>query len=140
MRVEAAQKGKQVTAEVDIFKLVLVLLAVVVVTVLVPLMLQLLRTLRQVEATVAETRQELTPLLRNLRESSERLNRASAGVEAGVEQLHGLFTAIGEVRDGLHRLGASLQHGIGRSIGEAFGFWFGLRQAQTHDNPEGKGG
>jgi hypothetical protein len=103
------------------------------------LLLQLLRTLRLLEATLGETRQELLPLLRNLRESSERLNRASAGVETGVEQLQGVFAAIGEVRKGIQGLAGSLQHGLGRTIGQALGLWFGLRAGQRREHDEAKG-
>lgn len=127
------------TVEIDLFKGVLLLLALAVTAVLVPLLLQLLRTLRLLEATLGETRQELLPLLRNLRESSERLNRASAGVEAGVEQLQGVFVAIGEVRKGIQGLAGSLQHGLGRTIGQALGLWFGLRAAQPREHDEAKG-
>jgi uncharacterized protein YoxC len=127
------------TVEIDLFKGVLLLLAVVVTAVLVPLLLQLLRTLRLLEATLGETRQELLPLLRNLRESSERLNRASAGVETGVEQLQGVFAAIGEVRKGIQGLAGSLQHGLGRTIGQALGLWFGLRAGQRREHDEAKG-
>jgi uncharacterized protein YoxC len=125
--------------EVDLFKGVLLVLAIVVVAVLVPLLLQLLRTLRLLETTLGETRQELLPLLRNLRESSERLNRASAGVEAGVEQLQGLFVAIGEVRKGIDGLAGSLQHGLGRTIGQLLGVWFGLRAAKAQEDVATKG-
>lgn len=126
--------------EIDLFKGVLLVLAVLITAVLVPLLLQLLRTLRLLETTLGETRQELLPLLRNLRESSERLNRASAGVEAGVEQLQGVFAAIGEVRKGISGLADSLQHGLGRTLGQALGLWFGLRAAKTeeNDNPTGE--
>jgi uncharacterized protein YoxC len=127
------------TVEIDLFKGALLVLALVVTAVLVPLLLQLLRTLRLLEATLGETRQELLPLLRNLRESSERLNRASAGVEAGVEQLQGVFVAIGEVRKGIQGLAGSLQHGLGRTVGQALGLWFGLRAGRPREHDETKG-
>ncbi|HAD03327.1 MAG: hypothetical protein A2091_13395 [Desulfuromonadales bacterium GWD2_61_12] len=122
------------TVEVDLFKGVLLVLAVVVVAVLVPLLRQLLRTLRLLETTLGETRQELLPLLRNLRESSERFNRATAGIESGVEQLQGVFAAVGEVRKGIQGLADSLQHGFGRNIGQALGLWFGLRTAKSDEH------
>lgn len=128
------------TVEIDLFKGVLLVLAIGVVAVLVPLLLQLQRTLRTFETTLGETREELLPLLRNLRESSERLNRASAGVEAGVEQLQGVFAAVGEVRKGIAGLAESLQHGFGRTIGQALGIWFGLRTAKNEEHEATKGG
>jgi len=127
------------TVEVDLFKILLLVLAAVVVGMLVPLVLQLLRTLRMVESTLGETRSELLPLLRNLRESSERLNRATAGVEAGVEELKGVFAAIGEVRRGIHGLADTLQHGLSRSIGNILGLWFGMRAAKGEENETPKG-
>lgn len=127
------------TVEIDLFKGVLLVLAITVVAILVPLLLQLLRTLRTIETTLEETREELLPLLRNLRESSERLTRATAGVEAGVEQLQGVFAAVGEVRKGISGLANTLQHGFGRTIGQALGLWFGLRAAKNADHKVPKG-
>lgn len=128
------------TVEVDLFKLALLLLAATLVAVLVPLLLQLRRTLRQLETTLGETRQELVPLLRNLRESAERLNRAAAGVEAGVEQLQGVLAVVGEVRKGIAGLADTLQHGFGRTLAQLFGVWFGLRSAKTAAGDDPKGG
>jgi hypothetical protein len=103
-------------------------------------MLQLLRTLRLLEVALGETRFELIPLLRNLRESSEHLNRASAKIEAGAEELQSVFAAVGEVRKGIQSFAESLQHGFSRIIGQALGLWFGLRAAKTEEHEEPKGG
>jgi len=127
------------TVEIDLFKGVLLLLAVIVVAVLVPLLLQMLRTLRTLDATLGESRQELVPLLRNLRESAERLNRASAGIETGVEQLQGVFAAIGEVRKGIQGLADTLHHGLSRAIGHILGLWFGARAAKCEEPETAKG-
>lgn len=122
--------------EIDLFKVVLMGLAVLVTAVLVPVLMQLRRTLLLLEHTLGEAREELLPLLRNLRETSERLNRASAGVEAGVDELHGLFAAIGAVRKGVQGLADTLQHGFSRILGQILGLWCGMRAAHAADAEE----
>ena len=117
------------TVEIDILALIVVVAAVLVVAFLIPMMVQAKKTARQIDEFITLAQRDVLPMLRELREASERINRASAKVEQGVEQAEGLMQSVGEVGDSIHRANHFLQHDVGRYMGNAAGIWLGIRAA-----------
>lgn len=117
------------TVQVDILTLIITLLFVVLVVFLVPLLLQLKKTAQEADALMAELRRELVPTLRELRETSERLNRASAHVEDGAGKAGHLLESLGEVGESIHEVNRFFHQDIARYAGNAAGLWLGIRAA-----------
>ncbi|MCP3178202.1 DUF948 domain-containing protein [Desulfuromonas sp. KJ2020] len=117
------------TVEIDILALIVVVAAVLVVAFLIPMMVQAKKTARQIDEFITLAQRDILPMLRELREASERINKASAKAEQGVEQVEGLMQSVGEVGDSIHRVNHFLQHDVGRYMGNAAGLWLGIRAA-----------
>lgn len=117
------------SVQVDIFVLIITVVFLVVAAALVPLLVQLKRTAREADALLVDLRRELVPTLRELRESSERLNRASATVENGAEKAGVLFASLGEVGESIHNVNRFLHRDTARYVGNAAGLWLGIRAA-----------
>lgn len=111
----------------EIFWIILLVLFAVCVGFLLPLLVQLRRTATKTEQFLAETQQELTPLLKDLRETSERAARLSRQAEEDVTRLAPLFKSLGEAGQSLHALTGSLNADMFRYVGNALGFWLGMR-------------
>lgn len=117
------------TVQVDIFVLIVTVVFLIIAAALVPLLLQLKRTAREADALIGELRRELIPALREFRETAERLNRASATVEAGSEKAGRLLESLGEVGDTIHGVNNFFQRDMARYVGNAAGLWLGIRAA-----------
>ncbi|PLY00051.1 MAG: hypothetical protein C0624_12695 [Desulfuromonas sp.] len=109
-----------------IWILILVLLAVSV-GFLIPLLLQARRTAREAERFMVETQSELLPLLKDLRETSERAAKLSRQAEEDVARLEPFFKSLGEAGQSLHALTESFNADMFRYAGSALGFWLGMR-------------
>jgi len=110
------------TVQVDVFTLIITILFVVIAAVLIPTLFQLKSTAKQVDDLVNEARRDLLPMLRELRQASERINQASDKAEV-------LFDSLGETGESIHKVNDFLQHDVGRYVGNAAGLWLGLRAA-----------
>lgn len=64
---------------------------------LIPVILQIRKTAKSAENFFKVTRESLTPLLSELKESVERLNRVTGGVEDSIKNVQHLAKAIGEI-------------------------------------------
>lgn len=117
------------SVQVDIFVLIITVVFLVIAAALVPLLLQLKRTAREADALLADLRRELVPTLREFREASERLNRASAQVEAGAGRAGTLLESLGEVGDSIHKVNRFFHRDMARYAGNAAGLWLGIRAA-----------
>ena len=82
-----------------------------------PLLLQLKRAAQEADALMSDLRRELIPALREFRETSERLNRASATVETGAEKAAVLFESLGEVGESIHSVNSFRTSGYGPLCG-----------------------
>ena len=81
--------------------LIAVIAFVVLVGYVVWTLVQLRRTLQRVDEIIINTERELTPLLANLRETSERIRISTVHLQKGAYRAEGLLEAIGEVGDSL---------------------------------------
>ncbi|AMV71940.1 hypothetical protein JCM30471_04380 [Desulfuromonas carbonis] len=117
------------SVQIDIFVLIITVVFLVIAAALVPLLLQLKRTASEADALLAELRRELIPTLREFREASERLNRASAQVEAGAGRAGTLLESLGEVGDSIHSVNSFFHRDMARYAGNAAGLWLGIRAA-----------
>lgn len=117
------------SVQVDIFVLIITVVFLVIAAALVPLLLQLKRTAREADALLTDLRRELVPTLREFREASERLNRASAQVEAGAGRAGTLLESLGEVGDSIHSVNSFFHRDMARYAGNAAGLWLGIRAA-----------
>ena len=117
------------SVQVDVFVLIITVVFLVIAAALVPLLLQLKRTAREADALLADLRRELVPTLRELRETSERLNRASASVESGAGKAGLLLESLGEVGESIHNVNSFFHRDAARYVGNAAGLWLGIRAA-----------
>lgn len=117
------------TVQVDIFTLLITLAFLLIAIFLIPMLLQLKRMAQEADALLRELRLELVPTLREIRETAERLNRASAHLEEGAGKAGVLLHSLGEVGESVHSVNDFLHHDVGRYLGNAAGLWLGLRAA-----------
>lgn len=73
------------TVEVDIFNLIIVVVVILVAAFLVTMIWELKKISHKVGALLDELDRELPPTLRDCREITERINRASVKIEKGSE-------------------------------------------------------
>jgi predicted PurR-regulated permease PerM len=108
--------------QVDVLALIITILLLLIAAFLIPLLIQVKNTAQRVDAFLNDAQKDLLPALRELRETSERLNQASA--RAGT-----LFESLGETGESIHMINDFLHHDLGKYIGNATGLWLGIRSA-----------
>ncbi len=69
---------------------------IIIAAFLIPLIIQLKKTAVTADNFLRETREELTPLLAELKQSTERLNRVTEGIEDSVRNVRNAAHAVGE--------------------------------------------
>jgi uncharacterized protein YoxC len=112
--------------------LIAVIAFVVLVGYVVWAMVQLCRTLQHVDEMIVNTERELTPLLANLRESSESLRISADHLQKGVIRAGGLLEAIGEVGDSLHSVNEFLGGGTRRYLNQGMALWSGFQAFRNY--------
>jgi uncharacterized protein YoxC len=121
------------TVQVDIFTLIIAFTFLLIAIFLIPMLMQLKKMAQEADVLLSELRRELVPTLREIRETAERLNRASGHLEEGAGRAGVLLQSLGEVGQSVHNVNDFLQHDIGRflgrNLGNATGLWLGLRAA-----------
>jgi uncharacterized protein YoxC len=85
------------TVQVDIFALIVLVVFLVVAAFLLPLIWQWKKTGKEAEALMSDLRRELVPTVRDCREISERINRASMKIEKGSGHAENLLESLDEV-------------------------------------------
>lgn len=100
---------------------------VVLVTSVVWAMLQLRKTMQRVDEMIINTERELTPLLANLRESSERLRLSVTHLERGAIRAGGVLEAVGELGDTLHSVNDLLRNGTRQYLNQGMALWSGFQ-------------
>lgn len=115
--------------QVDLVTVILLVVAVVLVAVLVPMLLQVRRTSRELDHFLGELQQDLFPMLKELRQAAEKLNRASTHTEEGLAQARLLFDSVGEIGQSLHGVNRFLSRDLRRLSRSGSGFWLGARAA-----------
>jgi len=91
------------------------------------LMSQFRRTAQRVERFIDETERDLLPLLKDLRETTERAARLARTAEEDIGKIAPLFHSLGEAGHSLHALTGALNTDMFRYAGSALGFWLGMR-------------
>src|SRR5512145_1562313 len=99
--------------QIDVISLLIAILLLVVVIFLVPMMIQVRNTALRFDEFVREAQRDLLPILRELREASERINRASSKVEEGVGKAAFLTDSLEEVGESIHKVNSFLRQDVG---------------------------
>jgi uncharacterized protein YoxC len=115
--------------QIDILALFITILLLLVVVFLVPALIQLRTTSQRVDEFLREAQRDLLPMLRELREASEHLNRASGKVEEGVNKAAALADSLEDVGESIQSVNSFLRHDVGRYAGNLAGLWLGFRSA-----------
>lgn len=109
----------------EVFALIMMIIAVIITIFLIPLLLQLRSTVQRIDDLVRDVQHDLVPMLKELREASEHVKRTSEAAEKGST----LLAALGETGDALNQFSHYLKHDVGRLAGNLAGFWAGFRAA-----------
>lgn len=112
--------------------LIAVLAFVVLVGYVVWTLIQLRRTLQRVDEMIVNTERELTPLLANLRESSERIRISIVHLQKGAIRAEGLLEAIGEVGDSLRGVNEFLRNGTRQYLNQGMALWSGFQAVRNY--------
>ncbi len=118
--------------QVDVFTLLVaigIVLLVLLASFLIPLLIQLRYTLRGIDEVVREARRDALPMLHEMRETTERLNRITARAETDLDKAEALFASLGEVGESIHDVNQFLRKDVGRYAGNVAGLWLGFRAA-----------
>ncbi len=81
----------------QLFFVVIAAVVVILLGFLIPVILQLRKTAKSAENFLKVTQESLTPLLSELKESAERLNKISEDIEGSVSNVRHLANAVGEI-------------------------------------------
>ena len=112
--------------------LIAVIAFVVLVGYVVWAMVQLCRTLQRIDEMIVNTERELTPLLANLRESSESMRTSVDHLKRGVIRAEGLLEAIGEVGDSIHSVNEFLRSGTQQYLNRGMVLWSGFQAFRNY--------
>ena len=112
--------------------LIAVIAFVVLVGYVVWAMAQLRRTLQRVDEMIVNTEREMTPLLANLRESSERMRISVTHLEKGAIRAGGLLEAVGEIGDSLHNVNDVLRSGTRQYLNQGMVLWSGFQAFRNY--------
>lgn len=115
--------------QIDFMMLLIGILLLIVVIFLVPMLIQIRNTAHRVDELLRDAQRDLVPILRDLRETSERVNRASGKLEEGVGKAAALADSLEEIGGSIHNVNSFLRHDVGRYAGNLAGLWLGLRSA-----------
>ncbi len=81
----------------QLFFVVIAAVVVILLGFLIPVILQLRKTAKSAENFLKVTQESLAPLLSELKESAERLNKISEDIEDSVSNVRHLANAVGEI-------------------------------------------
>jgi uncharacterized protein YoxC len=85
------------TVQVDIFTLIFLGVVIVIAAFLVPLLWQIKKTAKESDLLLSDLRRELIPTLKDVREISDRINRASVKIEKGSAHAENLIESLDEI-------------------------------------------
>ncbi len=85
------------TVQVDIFTLIFLGVVIVIAAFLVPLLWQIKKTAKESDLFLSDLRRELIPTLKDVREISDRINRASVKIEKGSVHVENLIESLDEI-------------------------------------------
>ena len=114
---------------VDILALIATIIFFVIALFLIPMLIQIKGSAQRLDEFVKDVQRDVLPMLKELREASENLNRVSAEAEKGAEKAGVLLDSMAEVGESVHNLTGYVRNDVGRYVGNAVGFWLGMRSA-----------
>ena len=117
------------TVQIDLYAFFIAVLILLIVIFLIPMMLQLKKTARDLDSFLVESQKELVPMLHELRQASEKINKLSDKAEEGIVKSEALFTSLAETGHLIHDVNDFLHRDFGRYVGNAAGMWLGMRAA-----------
>lgn len=130
--------------QIDVMAMLVVILLLIIVIFMAPALIQARNTAQRLDEFLRDAQRDLMPMLREMREAAERLNRTSDKLEEGANKAAALADSLGEVGDSIHSVNSFLRHDVGRYAGNLAGLWLGLRSASKvfikQLNKEKKGG
>ena len=117
---------------------VLVFVVAVLVAVAVPALLQLRKTLKELEVTLETTGRHVNTALNQLSTTLERVNRATGELERGVGRVSSLLEVLGGLGDALTKVRQTVGTvaSLGSILGGAFMAAMGLRHRDRETQPE----
>ncbi|HKK01836.1 MAG TPA: DUF948 domain-containing protein [Desulfuromonadales bacterium] len=117
------------TVQINVYAFFIALLILLIVIFLIPMMLQLKKTARDLDTFLVESQRELVPMLHELRQASERINRITDKADQGLDKSEELFASLAETGHMIHDVNEFLHRDIGHYVGNAAGMWLGMRAA-----------
>jgi hypothetical protein len=114
----------------EVFWPILLVLLALCVGFIIPLLMQARKTAKSLEVFLNNTDKELTPLLKDLRDTSERASRLARAAEEDLTKVAPLMASLGDAGKTLHSFTDALNSDVIRTAGKALGFWLGMRS--TH--------
>ncbi|HXV20054.1 MAG TPA: DUF948 domain-containing protein [Desulfuromonadales bacterium] len=115
--------------QIDIVALFAAILLLIVVIYLVPMLIQVRNAAQRCDEFLREAQRDLLPMLRELRETTEHLNRAAGKVEEGMGKAAFLADSLEQVGESIHSVNSFLRHDVGRYAGNLASLWLGMRSA-----------
>lgn len=113
----------------DVLLLVIAVVVILVALFLVPTLIQIKSTVQRVDGLVQEAERDLLPMLKELRETSEHVNKASKEAKEGLEKSAPIFQTLGDVGQIAHRYTGFAKGDAGQHAGNIIGMWLGFRAA-----------
>jgi uncharacterized protein YoxC len=117
------------TVEVDIFTLSILVVVIIFAAMLLPMIWQWKKTGREADALLSELRRELIPTLKDFREITERINRASVKIEKGSGHAENLIKSLDEIVDSVRQISHGFRHDARHLADNAACLIAGLRVA-----------
>jgi uncharacterized protein YoxC len=115
--------------EVDIIALSVLAVVILFVAILLPMIWQLKKTGREADALGRDLRRELMPALRDFREITARINRASVNIEKGSGHAENLFQSLNEIALSVRQISHSFRLDRCNLAGNTACLIMGLRAA-----------
>jgi uncharacterized protein YoxC len=130
--------------QIDVMAMLVVILLLIIVIFMAPALIQARNTAQRLDEFLRDAQRDLLPMLKEMRQAAESLNRTSGKVEEGVHKAAALADSLEEVGDSIHSVNSFLRYDVGRYAGNLAGLWLGLRSASKvfikQLNKEKKGG
>ncbi len=115
---------------VEVLALIATIVFVLIALFLIPLMLQLRQTAQKVDELVSTAQREMLPILRDLREITERAKVISDETEKDLKKVRPIFDSLEQTGEMIHNFTAAMNSGIGQIVGRSMGTWLGMRAAK----------
>ena len=116
--------------QMDVLALIATIVFVLLALFLVPLLLQIKHTVQRVDEFIGVAQRDILPLLREIRETAENLNKISLETERDLTKARPLFDTLEETGDMLHKVTSAVNSGVGKMLVRSAGTWLGLRAAR----------